>query len=385
MTKVYGLVLTGGGARAAYQAGVLRGLAEIVGERRDISPLFQVVTGISAGAINAAYIASRGTEFKSGTEELCKIWNQLMLNQVIKTDVMSMTALGSRWIKDLSLGGVLGSSRSTFLLDTHPLRKFLSSRINFADLNSHLKNGVLRSAAFSATNYKTGTAISFFDGDPQIQEWVRSSRIGVRSPIELDHVLASASIPILFPPVKIGKSFYGDGGIRLTSPLSPAIHLGSQKILAIGIRYSRTDEYTWKINQTGEMPHISVADVAGVMLNAAFLDSLESDLERMSRINQTLELIPAAEIEKHPHRLRKIPILTIRPSQDLAGMASEQFHKFPRMLRYLMKGVGVSDQQGWDFLSYLAFDQAYTHCLLELGYDDAYTARNEIIEFFSDE
>jgi len=412
MAIKYGLVLTGGGARAAYQAGALKGVREILLRQEDResrespeSPEsregregregpemqrpddflpFPVIAGISAGAINAAFLASRAGNFTDAIDQLCSLWDTLRIDQVLDTDLSALSGIGMRWIRDLSLGGALGKSQSNHLLETTPLKELLASHINFKEIQNHISSKVLKGLALSVTNYRTGTAISFFDGDPDIQPWLRSARIGLRSTLALEHVLASASIPLLFAPVQIGHSFYGDGGIRMTSPLSPAIHLGAEKILAIGIRYSRSDEYTLQINETQRMDHVSLADISGVMLNAAFLDTLESDIERMERINQTLALMSDEARRNHPQNLRAIPVLTIRPSQDLGTLASEQFHLFPRMLRYLLKGIGASDQQGWDLLSYLSFDKTYTGCLLDLGYRDALAMKEKILEFFSE-
>jgi NTE family protein len=394
MATKYGLVLTGGGARAAYQAGALKGVTEILAARavplsqeggglKDVLP-FPVIAGISAGAINAAFLAARAASFSGATAQLCGLWDALSIDQVLDTDVLALSRVGLRWIRDLSLGGLFGHSQSNHLLETTPLKHFIGSHINFKEIQNNIYSGILNGVALSVTNYRTGTAISFFDGEPGIQPWLRSSRIGLRTKLVIEHVLASAAIPGLFAPVRIGHTFYGDGGIRMTSPLSPAIHLGADKILAIGIRYARSDEYTLEINQTQKMSHVSAADISGVLLNAAFLDTLESDIERMDRINQTLALMPEELRKNHPQKLRSIPILTIRPSIDLGTLASEQFHLFPRILRYLLKGIGASDQQGWDLLSYLAFDKTYTGCLLDLGYRDALAMEEEILEFFSD-
>jgi NTE family protein len=374
-----GLVLTGGGARAAYQAGVLKAIADLMSDRGVHDLPFPILTGVSAGAINCAYIASKSSSFAESALGLHSLWHDLRNEQVFRTDLTSLAALGSRWIKDLSLGGAFGSSNSTFLLDTHPLSDLLRQGIDFDGIRENVKAGRLHGVSVSATNYATGTAISFFDGVPEIEGWTRSSRLGRRETLSLDHILASAAIPILFQPVKLGGSYFGDGGIRLTSPLSPAIHLGAERILAIGIRYSRPDAVTEEINQAASMDHISVADIAGVLLNAQFLDALESDVERLERVNHTLTLIP--EKTKTDYSLRTIPLLTIRPSADLGTLASEQFHKFPRMLRYLLRGLGASEEKGWDLLSYLSFDKAYTRRLLDLGYEDVLAMKDHVIEF----
>ncbi|MFO1428912.1 MAG: patatin-like phospholipase family protein [Candidatus Competibacteraceae bacterium] len=381
MHKRIGLVLTGGGARAGYQAGVLKGIAEIVGPKADKVWPFQILVGTSAGAINSAFLASTSSgSFTEATTALDRLWSALTAEKVVRSDVLTLTALGLRWLRDLSLGGLLGNSRSTHLLDASPLWEFLSQQIDFTALKANLQKGALHGLAISATNYLTGSTVIFFDGAPAIEPWVRSSRVGIRTEIALKHVLASAAIPVFFQPVKLNGAYYGDGCVRLTTPLSPAMHLGADRVLAIGIRHRRPDKLTLRLIQSGEMPAISLVDIAGVMLNAAFLDALDTDIERMQRINKTIAALRLAGKE-HPDKLREVPLLVLSPSQDLGTLASEQFNRFSNMLRYLLKGIGASTEKGWDLLSYLAFDEAYTGRLLELGYQDA-LAQREVIQRF---
>jgi NTE family protein len=376
-----GLVLTGGGARAAYQAGVLRGIAEIAPSE----PLpFQVLTGVSAGALNGVAIAaSADRSFRESAEKLWSTWESLVVHDVFRTDAASLLGIGTRWVRDLGLGGFLGHTRSSYLLDTSPLREVLTGRIDFAKVREHVDSGRLRGVAVSATNYFSGTAVTFFDAHQDVKPWFRSTRIAKRTRLELEHVLASAAIPVFFPPVRVGGSHYGDGCIRLSAPLSPAIHLGADRILAIGIRYSRSQETTVKLNEDVYPESLSLVNIVGVLLNAVFLDSLEADLERLERINRTIQLLDQERRGSHPDQLRHIPILAIKPSRDLGSLASEQFQRFPRALRHLLRGLGASDDAGWDLLSYLAFDSAYTGRLLSLGYDDAVARRDEISRFLA--
>ncbi|MFZ9594879.1 MAG: patatin-like phospholipase family protein [Bdellovibrionia bacterium] len=378
----YGLVLSGGGARAAYQAGVLKGLAQVLSSR-GIKLSFSVISGVSAGAINSAYLASYATELRDASHELCELWSKLTIEQVVQTHWTTLGKIGVRWLRDLSLGGVLGNSRSTFLLDASPLYRLLESQIRFSEITKFIEKGVLKALAVSVLNYRTGTGISFFEGAAGLLPWVRSSRLGQRTKLTLAHIMASASIPVLFAPVRIGHTYYGDGGIRLLTPLSPAIRLGADRIVAIGIRSALSDQLTWEENQTREMHQICLADIAGAMLNAALLDHLDADLERLQRINQTVSLLSPQARAVHPYPLRVIPTLMIRPSQDLGTLASEQFHRFPLTLRYLMRGIGASDLKGWDLLSYLAFDQTYCRLLIDLGLQDVSARKEEILRFFS--
>ncbi len=380
----YGLVFTGGGARAAYQVGVLKGLADLFSKSSNASRLhdypFSVVTGESAGAINSTYMASSEMNFTDTASYLWENWENLKIENVFRTDPGSLIKIGGRWIKDLSLGGILGKSRSISILDPSPLKDYLGSKINFNGIQNNIQKGRLYGAAISATNFATGTAISFFDGNPSIQPWYRSLRMGKRTKLGLEYVLASAAIPLIFPPVKLHGSFYGDGSVRMKAPLSPAIHLGSDKVFAIGVRHYRESDRTRELNEKVKADSISLADIVGVMLNAAFLDSLDEDLERMTRINRTLELIPKNEGAKM--HLKPVPVFGIRPSCDLGTLASEQFNRFSPMIRYLLKGLGASQHQGWDLLSYLAFDEIYTKKLLNLGYDDLMDQKEAVKTFF---
>ncbi len=377
-------MLTGGGARAAYQAGVLKGISEIL---HSAAPSiaehpFQIISGLSAGAINGAMIASGVHEFTSTVEKLCTLWNQLKASRILDTRVGAIGRLSSGWLRDLSFGGMLGNVQSTHLLNVDPLEEFLKEQLSFERIYDNIRTGYLDGFGVSATSYATGTAITFFDGNPSIPTWTRSNRLGVREKIALEHVLASAAIPILFPPVKIGTTYYGDGSIRMASPLSPAIHMGADKIFAIGIRYYRNHQLVEELNAQANMKSITMADIAGVVLNGTFFEMLESDMERMNRINQTIQMMPAELRQNHPNGLREVPLMVIRPSEDLGALASGQFDHLPRLLRFMLSGLGASKEKGWDLLSYLAFDSAYTGKLMELGKRDARAMKPKILEFF---
>ncbi len=379
-----GLVLVGGGARGAYQAGVLQGFAEILRGHLGNGPLFDVLTGISAGAINAAYVASNADRMADRIASLAALWSELHIDDVMRADAMSLLSIGSRWLRDLTLGGVLPAKpRSNHLLDTTPLRTFLAAHIDVEAIHRHVADGTLRGIGVSATSYRTGAAVTFFDGHESVAEWRRSSRVGRRTRINIDHILASASIPLLFRPVRIDGTFYGDGGVRMTTPLSPAIHLGSDKIVAISVQHGRGgDTIVPRADESDAASEISIADIAGVMLDAALLDDLESDVERLLRDNRTLALIDATRRAQHPDGVRPIPLLLIRPSVDLGALAHDQFKRMPAMLRYLTKGIGATEGSGVELLSYLAFDPSYTRPLIQIGRKDALSQKDEIEEFF---
>jgi NTE family protein len=372
------LVLTGGGARAAYQVGVVQAIAEITHERE--SP-FKVITGVSAGAINGAYLASRADEFKLSAKGLWDLWNGLSSERIYRTDPASIAGLGSKWLSSVGMGGLVKQKRANHLLDTSPLRQLLEQELTLNRLPQLYKQNHLRGVAFSATNYITGTAISFYDGHESIEPWVRSTRIGVRAPLTVEHIMASSAIPVFFPPIILSGAPFGDGCIRLTSPISPAIHLGATRVVAVGIRYQRTDEQIIEMNQSMKRTELSIAEIGGVLLNAVFLDSLETDVERMERINRTLTLVQEDRKIHLPQNLRPIPVLTLRPSQDLGQLAKGTLKEFPTLLRFLLRGIGAKEDKGWDLLSYLAFEKSYTSQLMDLGYDDTLRKKEIILEF----
>lgn len=380
----FGLVLSGGGARAAYQAGVLQGVSQVLGSSYGPQP-FTVITGLSAGAINASYLASAKSNFSKRAEALAEIWNTLKTEQVFQTSALSFTKLSLNWMKDLGLGGLLGSAKSTHILDSSPLREFLSKIISFDQIRSNISSGTLHGFGVTATSYATGTSTTFFDSPTLEDSWIRSSRIGVKTVITLDHVLASSAIPGFFQPVRVGNSYYGDGGIRSNAPFSAAIRLGADRLLAIGVRYRRSGTETLEINQQVVMNSITLADIAGVTLNSLFLDALDFDYERLQRINETVQLLSEEARLKHPGRLKVVPTLLIHPSDDLGSLAADEFKRFPGMLQYLLRGIGATSGKGADFLSYIAFSENYTQRLVSLGLKDAHAHRDEILDFFNED
>lgn len=372
------IVLTGGGARAAYQAGVMRALYEIV--RLD-KGLFQVITGNSAGAINASYLACNAHDWDVATAQLWDLWSRLRPQDIFDLGALTIGKLGTKWLSNTTLGGLAPkSSSANHLLDTTPLRKLLQREVDFGVINKELINKSLAGFAVSTTNYYSGSSVVFYQTGDEVEEWARSDRFSVRTNIECEHIMASSAIPMFFPPEKIGESWYGDGCVRQTTPLSPAIHLGAEKIITIGIRaphpQERQKEKAFTANRNP-----TLGQVAGVMMNAVFLDSMEADVERLSRINQTLYHLDARKREEYFHNLRPLPILMLRPSQDLGAMTAQLSKELPPMLRYLLKGIGVSGDEGLDLLSYLAFDKSYTRPLMELGRSDTMARSEEIKRF----
>jgi NTE family protein len=366
--------MTGGGARAAYQVGSVRAIYEILGRK---TLLFDVISGNSAGAINATYLGANCENWDVATRNLHDLWLRVKPQNVYDLRARTISDLGVKWISGTVLGGLSPKgSTVNHLLDTAPLRSLAEREVDFSDISKNVDRKLLHGISLSTTNYNTGTNVVFYEGDPEIRDWARSDRFSSRTQLRVQHLMASAAIPFFFPPVQIGQSFYGDGCIRQTTPLSPAIHLGAEKLIAIGVRHPHHRE-RMKNQAFAPFSNPTLGQVAGIMLNAIFLDSLDADVERLLRIN---ELIREGA---HPE-LKTIPILLIRPSRDLGKMTTNIADQLPPILRYLLKGIGVSENEGLDLLSYLAFDQSYTKPLMELGYEDTLKMKDEILRFTDD-
>jgi len=378
-----GLVLTAGGARGAYQAGVLRRLAEIPSLRDRPSP-FAIVTGASAGAINGMYIAARSSDFGSSARELADLWARLSVRDVFRTDLRALGWVTLRWLRDLSLGGLLGAGSVSALLDTTPLFELLRDRLHLEGIAASIASGHLFAAAVSATSYHSGRSFTFIQGRAGHPVWTRSRRVALATEITHEHVSASSAIPIVFPPVRIrtapgGESFFGDGALRLVAPLSPAIRLGARRILAIGVRCSAAAAAL----SAAELPSVAnghsiaeppMAQICGVFLNALFLDHLDADVDHLRRMNEIAGGNPTSP-------LSVVEPLVVSPSADLALVAAAFAHKMPLAVRYVMEGLGTPDAQSADLMSYLLFDSAYTRALIDIGYQDA-GARVDEIEHF---
>ena len=368
-----GLVLSGGGARAAYQVGVLSYMAEKVPEAR-----FPIITGVSAGAINAVFLAGhRGTP-RETLEALSDLWTGLSVEEIFRTDPGSIGLTGARWFWMLGAGGMGPKVRG--LLDTEPLRGFLSKNLDAEGIAEKVKSGRLRALALTATRYSTGQTVTFVQGQEDAPIWERSRRIGVRTRIEVSHVMASGSIPLVFPAIKVADEYYGDGSIRQAAPLAPAIHLGADRLVAISTRYAPT---LVEIQERSTSDYPPPAQIIGMLFNTIFLDTLESDAERLHRINEILDSLPAGA--PHPDGLRKIRLLVVRPSRDLGNMAEGYRRQLPRSLRFMLRGLGIQRLRGPELLSYLLFEMPYLANVMELGYEDTMSQWHEVERFFEEE
>lgn len=366
------LVLTGGGARAAYQVGVLKAVSQLL--RADSSNPFPIISGTSAGAINAATMAVYASDFHKGVRRLDRVWRNFEVGHVFRADTFGILKSGSHWMAALALGG-LGRYNPVSLLNRNPLRQLLSNHLDCNEIQAAIDGGFLDALSITASGYTSGQSISFYQGLPDIEPWKRVRRLGLPSKIGIDHLMASSAIPFLFEAEKINREFFGDGSMRQGAPLSPALHLGANRLLVIGVH----NEDIGERKQVVDYP--SMAQIAGHVLNSIFLDSLDGDLERLERINNTLARAGKGRLMKPNIGLHKIDALVISPSEDLGIIASRHLHRLPRPLRFLLRGIGAISKDDNSFVSYLMFDSAYCKELISLGYADAMRNKDELKEF----
>ena len=365
-------MLSGGGARGAYQAGVMKAIAEIAAEAGLEKPI-PIITGVSAGAINASYLAARSDNFQEAADNMVKMWGSITADRVFKTDALSAGRSGLKFLTDATIGALYRKKLARSLLDTSPLKKFLDENIPFARIDENLKQGHLDALSVTAMNYGNSSSISFVQSAQEPEMWSRSRRRSEKAWISTPHVMASAALPLFFPPVAVGDEHYGDGCLRNTAPLSPAIHLGADRLLVVSVR--RPDGLTPPPTQAVEP---SVARVLGVILNALLLDAVDVDMERMSRVNQTIDLIPESHRDGMP--LRKVDFLWLRPSQDIGNLAGDLFDKLPRVIKYLIGGLG-SSKEASELTSYLLFDPDFCGRLIKVGYEDTITNKMAVLAF----
>jgi NTE family protein len=370
------LVMSGGGARAAYQVGLVQALA-----RRLPDLKIDILTGVSAGAINAVHLASHPGPFSESAEALGRLWLGLTSDDVFRTDWSSLLARVLRSGAELVSGGRPLPGRSRGMVDTSPLRDFLQralgaepQRGELCGIRANLASGRLRSVAITTSSYSSGMSVTWVEGRG-VEPWQRAHRIGRSSPLTVEHVMASASLPLFFPAVALGGEWHGDGGIRLSAPLSPAIHLGARRILAISTRFG---------GENAEMPppptiddYPPPAQIAGSLLNALFLDLFDGDALRLQRINQLLE----AGAEGRRFDVHPIDLLLLRPSRDLGILANEHEAKLPRGFRFLTRGLGTREMRSNDFLSFVMFQPDYLRQLIEIGRADAEDHMDELVAF----
>lgn len=370
-----GLVLTGGGARAAYQVGVLSYIVEHAPQVH-----FPIVTGVSAGAINAAFLAGHRAASTVAVERLADAWANLTVDRVFEVGPASLGMNSARWLLTLAGGGASLGPAVKGLVDTTPLREYLRPRIDFPGIEMNLRIGRLRAIGLTATCYSTGQTITFVQSATPVAGWERSQRRGVEARLDVNHVMASCALPLIFPAIPVNGDYYGDGGVRQAAPLSPAIHLGADRLLAIATRYPRSPRQRPDRVVDGYPPP---AQVISVLFNSIFLDALDADAERLERMNRLLEQLPPGA--RNPDGLREVDLLVVQPSLDIGALAVTYREQLPRTLRFLLRGLGVHRVRRPDLLSYLLFEPPFINKLLELGYEDAHSQWSKIERFLAGE
>ncbi len=381
MDNILGLVMTGGGARGAYQAGVLKRIGEIARVQRQGNP-FRIIGGSSAGAVNGAALASGCDNFPLATQVVAELWSRLKPNDIFRCDVLSQARNSITWILDLSFGAVLGGGNARSLLDASPLQRYLHAHLNCDRIHDNIRRGSLYALAISATNYNSGKSYLFIQGAKGHPMWNRSRRVTLATKITVDHICASAAIPLVFQPVRLktskGTAFFGDGCVRLQQPLSPIIRLGARKVFAIGVRCENKEHQIEVANQKEP----SLAQVMGVLFNVMFLDHLAADVEHLERLNQLLRdgHIKQAGVEGC-ERMRPLKTFLVTPSVDLSELAEQHQREMPYLIQYFVSGLGRDAASCSDLMSYLLFTPKYTRDLIDIGYSDASKQIDEIEDF----
>ncbi|WP_028768082.1 patatin-like phospholipase family protein [Shewanella fidelis] len=371
MPQKTALVLGGGGARAAYQIGVLKAIVQFYPRNHGIP--FKIVCGTSAGAINATSLATHASCFHLGVRKLEWVWRHIHAKKVYHASIGGVLKhLSKMALKGLQSNSASNSAASLFNSD--PLRQLLNNLISFERIDRNINNGALEAVSLDTSCYNNSRSVTFFQADAHIDNWQRARRHGVRTRLNTDHLLASAAIPLVFPSVRVNQEYYGDGSVHQLAPLSGPIHLGADKIMVINL------ESPHKVQAKELAHHPKTATIAGHLLDTIFSDTLNSDLERLERINSTLELIP--EESRNQLALKRIDTLVIKPSEDLSAMASRYFDDMPFAIKMMLRALGINQHSDSSIVSYLLFEQGYCSSLIELGYQDAMCQIDDIKRFF---
>lgn len=367
------LLLTGGGARAAYQIGVLKAVRELL-VRPEENP-FDILCGTSAGAINAATLAVFADDFDAAVSTVLEVWENMRVHHVYRSSAFGIARTVARWLASLML---VSRTSPMSLLDNGPLSEMLSRTLDFARVQENIDSGYLYAVAITCSGYSSGQSVSFYQGGPEALGWERSQRIGAAMPLRVEHLMASAALPFIFPAVRINREYFGDGTMRQTAPLSPALHLGAERVLVISTGRPASD-----VPRVHSRFYPSLAQVAGHALNSIFLDSLYADIERVQRINRTISLIPESSRREGGLPLRHIRVLVISPSQPLERIALRFVQELPPAVRFALRGIGAMNRGGSNLASYLLFERGFCGALIELGYHDTLERRQDVAEFLA--
>lgn len=384
------LLLSGGGARGAYQAGVVQGIHEVL-KSENIPFKVDHFSGVSAGAINASFLASQWNQPEDAVKNLVDLWATLKSSDVFLTDAISLGKIGLKWMGELSFGGMSTAHESPAkaLLDTAPLKSFLHEKLSASGIEKNIQDEVFKSLIITAVDYYDSTAVSFIQSKNEFPKWEKPRRISEPTKINADHVLCSSAIPLLFPPRSIvsGKSnnerFFGDGCVRNSHPCSPSIHMGANKIILVGVKSKTNVKYDYELRKNSQTP--SVARVVNVLLNSILLDNVEHDIERIDRMNQIISAMDEKALEQNTHmtkKFKKIDYVYIAPSKDIGSIAAKHVNKIPRVIRYLIKGLGNLNEAN-ELISYLSFESAFCSELIEIGFQDALEQKENLINLYS--
>lgn len=373
-----GLILGGGGARAAYQVGVLQAIAELVPEGSD-NP-FPVICGTSAGSINAIALASNADNFHHGVKRIIDVWSNFQLHHVFYASGKSLLLRALKWAW-YNLGPGTWHKGPSSLLNNQPLRELLSKHISFEKINDSLECGDLHAYGLTACSYTTGESTTFYDGNKYIEDWSRTHRTGARTKMTIEHMMASSAIPVIFPSVKLGNEHFGDGSMRQISPISPALHMGAEKILIIGLRKDDSDDE----QPIAPSHRPTLGQISGYVLDTLFLNSLNSDIERMERMNDTLRESQKfnTSLTGSNEKLNIIEHTVISPSKDIADIAIKHYQNLPRAFRIALKFLGMSKKNSRRFISYLMFNAQFCQELIELGYHDAMKQKADLQDYLN--
>lgn len=374
------LILAGGGARAAYQVGVLKALAEIL-PRRMQTP-FPIICGTSAGAFNAVTLAVYAQSFKLGTQFLEKMWKNFTAHDIYRADALGVFKNTALWLSGLILNGFgFNKLNRVSLLDSSPLAALLERSMPSEKIQENIDVGVLHALSISASGYSTGQSVNFFQSVQGMPTWKRARRLGIATNIEAKHILASSAIPFIFPAVRINREYFGDGSMRQIAPISPALHLGATRILVIGTGQTSEINPARNKKEAEEENYPSLAKIAGHALDSIFLDSLEVDLERLQRINKTMALLP--EEMRQLVNMHHVDVMLISPSQSIEKIAGRHASHLPWPIKLLLSSVGAMRRNAANLVSYLLFEKGFCRALIDLGYQDAMQKKEDILAFLS--
>ncbi len=368
------LLLAGGGARAAYQVGVLKALEEILPKRS--ANAFPIICGTSAGAVNAAALAVHADSFERAVGSLLEVWRNFEPHHVYRSDLPGAFANSMRWLGGFILGAFLRNRRIS-LLDNRPLESLLTRRLDFSRIENNIASGALDAVAITCSGYTSGQSCTFFEGAEALAGWKRSQRVGIKTRLKVEHLMASSAIPFVFPAYSLNREYFGDGSMRQMAPVSPALHLGADRVVVVTTARIRNDPP----ERTRGTVYPSLAQIAGHMMNSIFLDSLAVDIERLERINRTVSCVPPDVLQRTGLTLHHVDVLVLAPSVPLETIALKHVRNLPWTIRFLLRTIGAMRRAGSTFASYLLFERGYCNELIDLGYRDTLERREEVQAF----